>query len=210
MGARSDEDQPAPAPLKKAQDRHHAKADQPEQPAQRFDAAFQAGFIEQVSEPVARVAEEIVGMLMDLPALHGGEDQLAARLEHARHFIDADARFLQMLQDLNVDDGVERVIAKGQFRDVAQDFDFRVVPGLVADAAIQADVAGVREERSVGTLARAGVQNMRAGGQLAGGCGEVFEKLGMKRIHPAHNERGDERLDQLPEFRFKHSATAPL
>ena len=105
---------------------------------------------------------------MDLPALHGGEDQLAARLEHAGHFVDADARFLQMFQDLNVDDGVERVVAERQFGDVAQDFDFRVVPGLVADAAIQAHVAGVREERSVGTLARAGIQNMSASGQACG------------------------------------------
>ena len=195
--------------LKKAQDRHQTKADQPEQAAQRFDAAFQARFVEQVSEAVARVTEEIVGMLMDLPALHGGEDQLAARLQHARHFIDADARFLQMFQHLNVDDGVERVVAERQFGDVAQHFDFRVVPGLVADAAIQADVAGVSEERSVGTLAGAGVQDMRAGGKLAGGGGEVFQKLGMKRIDPAHDEGGNEGLDQLPKFRFKHALPLP-
>ena len=107
-------------------------------------------------------------MLMDLPALHGGEDQLAAGLEHARHFVDADAWFLQMFQHLDVDDGVERVVAKRQLGDVAQDFDLRIVPGLVADAAIQADVAGVREERSVGTFARAGVQDMRARREACG------------------------------------------
>src|ERR1700733_13710839 len=145
-------------------------------------------------------------MLMDLPALHGGEDQLPARFEHARHFVDPYAGLLQMLQHLNVDEGVERVVAERELGDVAQDLDFRIVPGLVADAAIQTDVAGVGEKRSVGTLARAGVQDMSARRQFSGGFGEVFQKFGVKWIHPAHDERGNEGLDQLLEFWFKHSA----
>jgi len=63
----------------------------------------------------------------------------------------------------------------------------------------------VREERSVGTFSRAGIQDMRARGKLAGRIGEVFKKLSVKRVEPAHDDRGDERLDQAAEFRFKHA-----
>ena len=105
-----------------------------------------------------------------------------------------------MFQHLDVDDRVERVVAKGQFGNIAEHLDFCVIPGLVADAAIQADVAGMREKRSVGTFARACVQNMRTGRQFAGSGGEVFEKLGMKRIQPAHDKGGMKGWTSLRNF----------
>ena len=71
--------------------------------------------------------------------------------------------------------------------------------------AIQAHVARVRKERSVRTFACARVQNVSAGRQLAGRGGEMFQKFSVKRIDPTQDEGGDQRLDQLPKFRFKHA-----
>ncbi len=104
-----------------------------------------------------------------------------------------------MFQNLNVDNGVERAVAKGQFRDIAEHFDFRIIPGFVADATIQADVVRMGEQGCVGTLACAGVQNHGSGGKFTGGRGEMFEQDGVKRVHPSHDEAGHQGLDQPAE-----------
>ena len=85
--------------------------------------------VEQVFEAVPRIAEEVVRVLVDLPILHGREDELAAGLEHARHLGDADVRFLDVLEHLNIDHGIEDAVAERELADVALDVDVRVVPG---------------------------------------------------------------------------------
>ncbi len=109
-----------------------------------------------------------------------------------------------MFKDLDIDDGVEGAFAEGQLRNVAEDLDFRIVPGFVADAAVQSHVMGMREKGRVGALAGTSVQDHGTRGKFAGGFGEMFEQDGMKRVDPAHDEARHQRLDQLPEFCFKH------
>src|SRR4051794_27111626 len=71
---------PPPALLQKSERRHQPEADVPKQPAQRLYAALQPRLLEEILEPIARVAEEVVGVLVDLPILHGGQDELPSGL----------------------------------------------------------------------------------------------------------------------------------
>jgi hypothetical protein len=64
----------------------------------------------------------------------------------------------------------------------------------------------MRKQRSVGALAGAGIQDVSASGHFLGGGREMFEQLSMKWVKPAHEETGNQGLDQLAEFGFKHSA----
>ncbi len=68
--------------------------------------------LQQVRQAVARVAEVIVGRLVNLPFMRSDQQQTAARPQGARDFPERRAWFAQVLQRHDIEGRVEAAAAK--------------------------------------------------------------------------------------------------
>jgi hypothetical protein len=117
-----------------------------------------------VTEPVRRVAIEVVGLLVELADEGHGEVELTSRAEDAEQLLEDSGRFRDVLEDLGAECGVERAVLDRQRLERADEVrcGCAAVRGVLP---VGGDVLAVGEQLPVRSIARTGVEHARAGRQ---------------------------------------------